>query len=360
MPGPSTRAVHAGEGDPVGSVNTPIHQTTTYRYPENPDGSHAARIYTRYHNPTVDAVEEKVAALEGSKHALLFASGMAATACVATAFLSAGDTVAVQRGVYGGTTAYFADEVARMGVTVHFFDAFSEPELPVSTKLVWLESISNPLLRVADIPAWAEVAKRAGAILCVDATFATPILQRPLELGADIVMHSASKYLGGHSDIMGGALAFNDHRENLWERRRNLGGIMDPHAAYLLARGMKTLAIRVERAGQNAQALADVAREWGIPTFHPESPLLDGPCGMLTIDLGSKEKAIAFRRSLQTMTPAASLGGVETLVSLPMETSHAYASDANRRADGITDGLVRISVGIEDLEDLVEDLRRAA
>ncbi|MEA3202406.1 MAG: cystathionine gamma-synthase, partial [Thermoplasmata archaeon] len=370
--GPSTRAVHAGETpDPIsGSVNVPIHQSTTFWYPELPAapgeaGRKSPYIYSRYTNPSLESVEQKVAALEGAPGgALTFSSGMAAISTLCSALLRPGDTLAVQRGVYGGTSAYLDDDLRPWGVTLAPLDAVAPPKaIPAGTKMVWMESITNPLLRVADVRAWADAAHAAGALLCVDATFATPLLQRPLALGADVVMHSATKYLGGHTDVTAGCLAFKDAalRDRVYLRRRNLGPIPDPHAAYLLGRGMKTLVVRMERHCQNALALAQACATMpgvaavhypGLPS-HPDHAtarrvLAGGFGGMLTLDLGSQERAVAFRRKVQVITPAASLGGVESLVSLPLETSHAYAPAERRRADGIADGLVRISVGIED------------
>ncbi|MFA5943590.1 MAG: PLP-dependent aspartate aminotransferase family protein [Candidatus Thermoplasmatota archaeon] len=377
-PGPSTLAVHAGEGTDVrsGAVNVPIQQSTTFRYPEMEDGSKAPYIYSRYENPSLESVEGKIAALEGggATQSLLFASGMGAIQAACTAFTKAGDVLAVQRGVYGGTTSYLNVELARFGVKVVEVDAHGPARLPKGTTLVWMESITNPLLRVADPRPWAKAAHEAGAKLVVDATFASPLLQQPLTLGADAVMHSATKYLNGHADVTAGVLSCNDKtvRESLWTRRRNLGAILDPHAAYLVGRGMKTLALRMERHCTNALALAQeceglagvkAAHYPGLPS-HPDHAtarkvLSGGFGGMLTLDLGSKARAQAFRRKAKLILPAASLGGVESLVSLPLETSHAYASAAKRRADGITDGLVRISVGIEDAADLAADLRQA-
>ena len=373
--GPSTTSVHAGEEpDPrTGAINVPVHLSTTFWYPELPDGGKAPYIYSRYDNPSLASVERKVAALEGADGALLFSSGLAALQAVCTASLKPKDTLVVQSGVYGGTTAYLNDDLAPTGVKVVQGPQVEAPKVRKGTKLVWMESITNPLLRVADVAAWADAAHDAGALLAVDATFATPMLQRPLVLGADLVVHSATKYLGGHSDVLAGALAFSsDLRKGLWTRRRNVGAILDPHAAYLLGRGMKTLALRVERHCANAWTLAQACEDLrGVKAVHypgldahPDHAMarrmLGGSYGgMLTLDLGSKAQAQAFRRNVRILSPAASLGGVESLVSLPLETSHAYAAAAQRRADGITDGLVRISVGIEDIEDLVEDVAQA-
>ena len=373
--GASTLAVHAGEAtDPQsGAVNVPITQSTTFRYPELEDGAKAPYIYSRYENPTLESVERKLAALEGAAHSLLFASGMAAIQAACVALAKPGQTVAVQRGVYGGTTAYLSSELAPYGVKVVEVDAQAAPRLPKGTSLVWMESITNPLLRVADPRPWAEAAHDAGAKLVVDATFATPLLQKPLALGADAAMHSGTKYLGGHADVTAGALSVQDPalRASLWTRRRNLGATLDPHAAYLVGRGMKTIALRVERHCANAWALAqeceglpgvNAVHYPGLPS-HPDHAaarkVLSGFGGMVTLDLGTKARAQAFRRKVQVILPAASLGGVESLVSLPLETSHAYAGAAKRKADGIGDGLVRISVGIEDAADLAADVRQA-
>lgn len=373
--GPSTTAVHAGNPPDAasGAVNVPIHQSTTFLFPELADGSKAPYIYSRYDNPTLEAVEAKIAAMEGADHALLFASGLGAIQAACSAFTAAGDSLAVQRGVYGGTTAYLTKELARFGVAVKEFDAHAGVRVAKRTRLVWMESITNPLLRVADLPAWAKAAHAVGALFAVDATFATPLLQHPLDLGADIVMHSATKYLGGHADLTAGALVFgNGHRDALWTRRRNTGAILDPHAAFLLGRGAKTLALRMERHCSNAMALAKecedlrgvAATHYPGLASHPDHAvarrlLRGGFGGMLTLDLGTKAKAVAFRRKVRLITPAASLGGVESLVSLPVETSHAYATPAQRAAAMITDGLVRISVGIEDFDDLLSDIRQA-
>jgi cystathionine beta-lyase/cystathionine gamma-synthase len=375
-PGPSTQAVHAGEApDPrSGAVNVPITQSTTFLYPELADGSKAPYIYSRYENPSLEAVERKVAAFEGANHALLFASGLGAIHAAAAALVKPGQTLAVQRGVYGGTSSLFAAELAPMGIKVAEIDAHGPTRLPKGTALVWMESITNPVLRVADPRPWAEAAHDAGARLVVDATFATPLLQKPLALGADVSMHSATKYLGGHADVTAGVLSTSDDglRESLWTRRRNLGAILDPHAAYLVGRGMKTMALRVERHCSNAWALAQECEGMpgvaavhypGLPS-HPDHAtarkvLAGGFGGMLTLDLGTKANAVAFRRRVRLLTPAASLGGVESLVSLPLETSHAYASAEKRRSDGVGDGLVRVSVGIEDAADLVADVRQA-
>ncbi len=369
MPGLATRAVHAGgRPDPSGAVNTAIVASTTFRYPEAADGSKASHIYSRYDNPTVQALEAKVAALEGGAQSYAFASGMAAIAGVCQAWLRPGDTLAVMAGVYGGTTSYLETELAPMGIHLHVFDAFSDDPLPAA-KVVWLESITNPLLRVPDVAAWAKRAHAAGARLVVDATFATPVLQRPLELGADAVIHSATKFLGGHADVTAGVVTVTDDGKRIWEARRNFGATLDPHAAALVDRGIKTLPLRVKAQSATAAALAEALAKdaaLGVRVHHPSRPdhpdaaiaarLLAAGGAVLTLDVGSLARAVAFRRRVRILQPAASLGGVESLVSLPLETSHSYSTPEERAALGITDGLLRISVGVEDIEDLLADM----
>ncbi len=364
-----TDAVHGGESpDPQdGAVNTRIVESTTFRYPEL-EGGEAPFIYTRYDNPTTQALEAKMATLEGAAVAWSFASGMAAIHAVMSDHLGPGDTLAIQQGVYGGTMALVREELEPMGVRVHVFDAEGPKAVPDGTTLVWLESVTNPLLRVPDLEAWSLAAKDVGAKLCVDATFATPVLQRPLRMGADLVVHSGTKYLGGHSDVTAGFVCTRDDGRSLWTRRRNLGATLDPLAGYLVQRGMKTLPIRMARHSANAVALAAALQDH-VTVHHPSleshpdharaGRSLSMPPGMVTLDLGSLEAAQAFRRRLRIITPAASLGGVESLASLPVETSHAYASAEVRQAEGITEGLVRISVGVEDAQDLIADCLQA-
>jgi cystathionine beta-lyase/cystathionine gamma-synthase len=347
---PATACVHAGEriNPHHGAVNTPIVQSTTYRYPVAPDGGPARYIYSRYDNPTVESVEEKLAALEEADFALLFASGMGAEVAIFQS-LAPGDTIAVQTDIYGGTTALLQDEIAPRGVSVVKFDPFKEA-VP-ACDMVWVETISNPTLRVLDVARVAKEAQVHGAKLIVDATFSGPLLSKPLALGADLVLHSATKSLNGHSDVTAGVICGNSGRDQLWTRRRNLGATLDPHAASLLGRGLKTLHLRVERASSNARALAETARAEGVKVHDPKIG------STITLELPNLAAAVAFREAIKIMVPACSLGGVETLVSLPIETSHAYATDAERAAQGITDGMVRISVGIEDIADLRADLQ---
>lgn len=378
MPGFSTRAVHAGdEPDPTtGAVNTPVHFSSTFWYPELPGGGKSEYIYSRYTNPSVEATERKIASLDGADRTLLFASGMGAIAAATTAILKPGAILAHQQGIYGGTAAFFRDHLARWGTKIASLDAIAPGKIPKGTALVWMESITNPLLRVADVKAWADAAHDAGALLGVDATFASAALQRPLALGADIVMQSATKYLSGHADLIAGCLSHEkdfEFAEAVWKARRDWGASLDPHAAFLIARGAKTLAIRMKAHCANASKVADACASMkGIKAVHypglashpdrgtAKRVLRGGFGGVVTIDLGSLPAAQSFRRKLKVIAPAASLGGVESLASLPAETSHAYATPAQRKAEGIKPGLVRISVGIEDVQDIVDDVRQAA
>jgi cystathionine beta-lyase/cystathionine gamma-synthase len=382
MPGPNTTAVHAGEtpDERFGGVNQEVVHSTTFRFPEQEaaaaDGEPARweaspYIYTRYANPTIESVETKLAALEevpDGGGAFLFASGMGAEQAVLQAFVPDRGRVALVAGAYGGTAALLAEVFAPRGITTVPV-APDAVEVPPDTDVVWMESITNPLLRVPDIAAWAEATHAAGARLAVDATFASPVLQRPLALGADVVVHSATKYLNGHSDVTAGAVVYrHDDRDALWKQRRNLGATLDPLAAYLVGRGMKTLPLRMQAHCANALRLAhDVADHAAVKAVHhpglrshPDHDVarrvLDGFGGMLSLDLGSFAAARAFRRAVKLVLPAASLGGVESLVSLPLETSHRYTPAAERQALGIGDGLVRISVGLEDPEDLAADV----
>lgn len=368
-----TLAVHAGEQSHAsGAINTPIVASTTYRYPEAADGSRAEYIYSRYDNPTVQALEQKVAALEGAAHGLAFASGMAAIAALCHTYLRPGDTIAVMEGVYGGTTAYLERELAPMGIRVVRINAFADATLPEGTRMVWLESISNPLLRVPDISSWARRAHDADALLAVDATFAGPVLHQPLALGADFSIHSATKTLGGHGDVTAGILLTNQDPEAIWVTRRNHGATLDPHTASLTMRGIKTLHLRVKAQSEAALDLAQRLSEHAAVAAvhypglerHAEHEHAAASMGglygcVVTIDVGSLEAAVSFRRAIQVITPAASLGGVESLASLPVETSHAYASADERAALGITPGLVRLSIGVEHVDDLWADLGQA-
>jgi len=383
--GISTRCVHAGEApepEPVtGAIGTPIFQNTTYLYPNpdrpRPDDARVGDyyIYSRYNNPTVEALERKVADLEGAEAAVAFASGMAAISTTLLTLAGQGGHIVSARDLYGGTYQLMRDLMPPLGIEVTFVDtrdteAFWDAIGP-DTRLVYCESITNPVLKVADIPALADVAHDKGLPLVVDATFATPVNQNPLSLGADVVVHSGTKYIGGHSDVTGGLVATDDGRaHDLRERMAFHGGCMDPTAAWLMMRGLKTLEVRVARQNESARWLADwlEGQDRIVSSLHPEleshpdhdvaQRVLRAGGGMVTFDLGDLEACHRCLDAFEVITVASSLGGVESLVSLPVETSHWELDAAERAGLGISDGHVRLSVGIEDLSDIMSDLER--
>jgi cystathionine beta-lyase/cystathionine gamma-synthase len=373
-----TRAIHVGQdADPqTGAVVAPIHFASTFVQPGA--GEWGAFDYSRSGNPTRKAFETTLAALEGSCGALAFSTGMAATHCV-LASLKTGDHVVACSDLYGGTYRILHKVVNRIGIGVTLVDATDlkslEAAITSATKLVWIETPGNPLMSIVDIAACAEIAHRHGARLAVDNTFATPVLTRPLELGADISMHSAAKYIGGHSDLMGGALVFREKalRDELYFVQNATGAIMGPLESYLCSRGLKTLELRVREQCRTAQALAEwlasqrsVARVLypGLPN-HPGHGLatrqMDGAFGaMITFELrGDFAATKKFCESTELFQLAVSLGAVESLISQPASMSHASFAAADRAKFGITDGLIRLSVGLEALEDLQADLDQA-
>ena len=379
--GIGTRAVHGDGGPRQGPLTTPIVQSSTFvfdsaaemrRYLEG-DPELAFEFYTRYGNPTLRALEEALAALEGAEAGVVFASGMAAATTGILSVLEAGDEVLASASLYGGTTKFVRDLLPKWGMTSRIVAPADLLRLKgvagPRSRLVVLESPTNPAVEVIDIEAVAGQAHAAGLAVMVDNTFASPFLQRPLGLGADIVMHSLTKALGGHSDIMGGALLGSRARMGrVRDLLKVLGGILDPHSAFLVLRGLKTLHLRVARQCENAMALAvhlqdhpKVARVVypGLPT-HPGHEVarrqMSSFGGMVAFVLrGGLPSAERFYDGLRVMARAASLGGVETLVSLPVHTSHHGYSEAQLRAAGIDPGLVRVSLGVEDAADLIAD-----
>ena len=381
-----TRAVHAGEtiDKETGSVTQGIHQSSTYAFPSVEEmarvfrGESSAYIYTRYANPTSRSVEEKLAELEDCDEGVLFASGMAAMATIFLTFCHPGAHLVVSRDVYGGTFQLAAEVIRdQLGLAVRFVDATDSEDLRGALEggpaLVCVESPTNPLLRVVDLEKTAEMVHEAGSLLVVDNTFATPVNQNPARFGADIVLHSASKYLGGHSDLIAGAVAGGSEIMGMIRKTlRLLGGCIDPHAAWLLGRSMKTLPLRVHRQNQNAEAIARYLSEHpkvkgvyypGLPS-HPEHDLaarqMTGFGGVLSFELSGGAPA------LETLTPrmkltvlAPSLGGVDSLMMPPAISSHISVPEEVRRQSGISDGLLRLAVGIEDTEDLLSDLDQA-
>jgi methionine-gamma-lyase len=381
----NTKLVHAGiPEDSYGSVVTPIYQTSTFAFRDAQQGADRFKgsadgyIYTRIGNPTTAALEESVAQLENGFGATAMASGMGAVSTVYLALLSAGDHMVSTDSVYGPSRGLMEKHMSRFGVRSTYVDTSDLENLRKAmrpeTRLVYVESPSNPAMSVTDIRGAAEIAHAHGALLVVDNTFASPHLQKPLDLGADVVLHSVTKFINGHADIVGGIVVAG--REDLHKRIRamlvNLGANMDPHQAYLVSRGLKTLALRVERAQENAKVVAEwlsrhPAVEWvryvGLPS-HPQFELarrqMSGPGSMIAFELrGGVEAGRVVMDNVHLAGLAVSLGGVETLISHPASMTHAGMAREDRVQAGITDGLVRLSVGIEDVEDILEDLQQA-
>jgi len=382
--GPSTRAVHSGHlENEYGAVSSPIYQSATFRFPtlaamlEAFHAGPAGMVYTRYNNPTIAALETGLAATEGAEAALSFASGMAAITSALLAFLQPGDRILAQREIYGGTFEFLNAWAPRLGFHVDWFSLRDidgiDALLAAKPRIVYAETPTNPLLRVVDLEWLAAQAHAAGALLMVDNTFATGVLQRPLALGADVVVHSATKYLGGHSDVVAGAAMGSAVRMHaVWKVRKVFGGCIDPQAAWLLERSLQTLPLRLERACANARAIAThlaahrfVERvHWpGLPT-HPDHALAKTQMkdfgAMMSIELGGDLAAAArFVDHLKLFQLAASLGGTGSLVSVPVASSHFALTPAERAEAGVTEGMVRLSVGIEDAADLIADLDQA-
>ena len=372
----STRAIHAGqEADPTtGATIVPIYQTSTYT--QTAIGEHKGFDYSRTVNPTRLALERQLAALENVRFCSAFASGMAATSAVLN-LVSAGDHVVVGDDLYGGTYRLFSKVLERYGVTFSYVDATDldavRAAIRPETKLFWIETPSNPLLKLTDIAAVAAL-KRSGQLLAVDNTFATPYFQTPLALGADLSVYSTTKYLGGHSDVIGGAVVSDDPAvaETIKFHQNAVGGVPGPMDAWLVMRGVKTLALRMQRHASNAQTVAEflVARDDvasvhypGLPS-HPQHELakrqMRGFGGIVSFTLrGAELRAFEFAKRTKLFSLAESLGGVESLLCHPARMTHGSIPKEERERRGVTDGLLRLSVGIEDVEDLIEDLRQA-
>lgn len=373
----ATRAIHAGqEPDPTtGAINVPIYQTSTYVQEEI--GKHKGYEYARTGNPTRTALEACLASLEGAKYGLCFGSGLAATNNVMN-LLSQGDHVIVADDVYGGTFRIFDKVFTRYGVTFSWVDARDvkniEKAITPNTKMIWLETPTNPLLQIIDIKAITDLARSKKLKTVVDNTFASPYLQNPLALGADIVVHSATKYLGGHSDVVGGAILTSDEEayERLKFHQNAVGSVPGPMDCYLVLRGVKTLAVRMEAHQKNAMAVAKFLENkpqieriiYPGLTDHPQHDLakkqMSGFGAMVTIVIkGGLENANKFASSTKLFALAESLGGVESLICHPVSMTHGSIPKEVREARGIVDGLVRLSVGIEDQEDLIKDVEQA-
>jgi len=371
----ATRCVHAGQSPEAvtGAITTPVFLTSTYV--QEGLGRHKGYEYARLQNPTREASEANVAALEGGRHGIAFSSGLAALECLAKTVAPGGHIVS-EENTYGGTTRMFMEVFSRLGISFTLVDT-RDPDaiggaLRRETRLVLLETPSNPLMRVTDIGAVAGITREHGALLCVDNTFASPFNQNPLALGADAVVHSTTKYLGGHSDILGGMLVVDDDAlaADLHFVRKSTGPIPGPLDSWLTLRGTKTLHLRMTRHNENGMAVAEflaghpAVRAVHYPGLasHPEHRLacrqMRGFSGMLSLDL-SKTDARRLAEGTRLFRLAESLGGVESMICIPSLMTHAAVPEELRLRMGITDGLVRLSVGIEDGDDLIEDLEDA-
>lgn len=370
-----TRCVHAGQSpEPVtGAITTPVFQTSTYV--QDGLGRHRGYEYARLQNPTREACEANIAALEGGRHGVAFSSGLAAIECLAKT-VAPGAHIVSEENTYGGTTRMFTQVFDRVGIDVTLVDTRDtgaiRAALRPDTRLIHLETPSNPLMRIADIGAVAELGRAHGALVCVDSTFASPFNQKPLALGADVVVHSTTKYLAGHSDLLGGILVVDDDAlaEDLHFVRKSTGPLPGPLDSWLTLRGTRTLHLRMARHNENGMRIAEFLQSHpavravhypGLPA-HPQHDLarrqMRGFSGMLSAELSHADaKRLAEGTTLFRL--AESLGGVESMICVPAAMTHASVPEAARLRLGITAGLVRLSAGIEDARDLVEDLERA-
>ncbi|HEX4921957.1 MAG TPA: aminotransferase class I/II-fold pyridoxal phosphate-dependent enzyme [Candidatus Bathyarchaeia archaeon] len=384
MTGDSTRSVHETEepDKETGSIIPPIYESTTFKFndasliPPAMAGEHGY-VYSRRENPTVVKLEEKIASLEHGEAAAAFGSGMAAISTSVLAFLKKGDHVVGIRDLYGGTYNLLHEQLPNLGLETTLVEttdlAALEKATKKNTRIVYIESPTNPTIKLVDIAKAASIAHTAGALLLIDSTFASPINQNPLTVGADLVLHSATKFINGHDDLVAGlAIGSKGHIRKIKILRRDLGGVLDPIPAWLVLRGIKTMALRIRAQNANALALAKylsghnkVAKVNypGLET-HPQHALarkqMRGYGGMLSFEIkGDKREAIKLTESLKVASLAASLGGVETLVSQPHNMTHTQMSPEARARAGMPDTLIRVSVGIEDIEDLIADFTQA-
>lgn len=374
----ATQYIHAGAHPDLstGAIMTPIYQTSTYV--QEAPGVNRGFEYARSQNPTRKALEEAVAEIENGKYGLVFSSGVAATDAVLK-LLQPGDEVIAANDMYGGTYRLFTKVFEKFGIRFTYVDTTNAANVAAAispnTKLIWVETPTNPLMNITDIAAVSAIAKKANALLCVDNTFASPHLQNPLDLGADIVMHSATKYLGGHSDVIQGCLVMNDAelREKLYFIQKSCGAVPGPMDCFLVLRGIKTLGIRMAAHCSNGEKVAHWLKAhpkvkkvyWpGFPD-HPGHAIaqkqMRGFGGMISFELvnDSEEEARRVLSSTKLFSLAESLGGVESLINHPASMTHASIPREKRLKDGLSDGLIRLSVGIEDPDDLIEDLRQA-
>jgi cystathionine beta-lyase/cystathionine gamma-synthase len=363
-----------------GPLATPIYQSSTFEVADNDEQlriTGSDHYYTRYGNPTNTVAEETVAKLEGVDRALTFSSGMGAITATIMALLQSGDHIVAQRDIYGGVTKFLSQWLPRMGIETTFVDSTDYEQhvrsIRPNTKLLHIESPANPTLRVIDLKKIASIAKEHELITSIDSTFGTPINQRPAEFGIDLVMHSGTKYLSGHTDLICGVVAGRAKLiEKIHETRTTLGNIMDPHASWMLVRGLKTLAVRVARQNDNALRVAQFLEQhskvrsvhYPFLKNHPQYEVaraqMSGGGGMVTFEVeGTGDDARRATEAMRLFTLAPSLGGVESLVSIPVLTSHLMIDAARRAKMGVTDQMIRLSVGIEHADDLIADLEHA-
>ncbi len=380
-----TKAVHAGTNPSKNAVNTPVYLSSTFYLDEkgyqdwanmDPD----MMVYTRLNNPSQEAAASKIAALEGAEKGLVFSSGLAAIHATITALMKKGDKMVTTADIYGGTYAMFKEDFTELGIESIFVDltdlenakrVFEEEE--IKPKIIYLEPISNPTLKIFDIEGAAKMAHEYGALLVVDNTFATPMSLNPIKLGADIVIHSVTKYLNGHSDMVGGAVVgSNELMNEVWKKLVHFGGCLDPHACYLLERGMRTLHVRMERTAENALKIAKwleahpkISKVYypGLeshPQYELSKKMLKMGGGMISFVVGnSDEEGMNMVRKCKIPLEATSLGGVESLIEMPGNTSHMNIPEEERKEIGIVPGFVRLSVGIENVDDLIADFSNA-
>jgi len=374
----ATKAIHAGvHPDPsTGAIMTPIYQTSTYV--QDGVGNHKGYEYSRTLNPTRHALEKNIAAIENGKHGACFGSGLAAIDCVIK-MLNPGDEIISTNDLYGGSYRIFNTIFAKYGLVFHFVDMQDPAAVAAlvneNTKLIWVETPTNPMMNIIDIKAMSAIAKKAGAMLCVDNTFATPYLQNPLDLGADMVMHSVTKYLGGHSDVVMGALVCNDETiaAEMYRIQNSSGAVTAPMDSFLVLRGIKTLHLRMQRHCENGEKIAQYLTThpavdkvyWPGFETHPNHQVakeqMRGFGGMISFTLKGNQlqDALNLVKKVEIFALAESLGGVESLIGHPATMTHASIPKEVREKSGVVDSLIRLSVGIEDADDLIADLKQA-
>ena len=378
----ATNAVHSGTQHIGDAVNTPIFQSSTYkltdeRYAGWAAGAQHTLLYARLSTVNSDAVAQKLAALEGGEDAETFSSGMAAISTTLLSVLNQGDHIVASADIYGGTYGLLTEELPRFGISTTMADMRDstsyEAAIQPNTKILYIETLTNPVLKICDIEAMADVAKRHNLLLIIDNTFASPWGCKPLTMGVDLVIHSTTKYLGGHSDILGGAVVGSkEHIANIFMRKVHFGAAPDPHSCYLLERGMRTLDVRMPRICENAFTLANrlenhdaIKRVYhsqleSHPDYEVGQRILPHGSGMIAFVVkGGDEAALKFMRKLTIIYEATSLGGVESLIECPFNSSHMFVPEDVRVEAGVVPGFVRLSIGIEDVEDLWEDIEGA-